>query len=69
MENIVIDEEHVTKTLESIERINSAVKQIKGALEEIGDFSAIELEPLLQPILSIEDANKHLAKATSLPLC
>lgn len=67
MENIVINEEYAIKMLESIERIDSAVIQIKEAIEKFDAYSAVELEPILQPVLSIEDANKHLTIATDFP--
>ncbi|MGK0270717.1 MAG: hypothetical protein ACI88H_001365 [Cocleimonas sp.] len=66
MPEIIISDDNEVVTLQSVERITFAVSQFKNAIKQFeGDFSAVELELLLQPILTIYDANNNLAEVIS----
>lgn len=69
MPSISIDEKHELRTLESIERIEFAVTQFKEAIRKLEPLvSAVELEPIIQPLLTIDDANKHLVEVILKPV-
>ena len=63
-----IDEKHELRTLESIERIEFAVTQFKEAVRKLEPHvPAFELELIIQPLLTIDDANKHLVEVILKP--
>ena len=69
MSAIIIDEKHELKTLESIERIEFAVDQFKEAIKKLAPLvPAIQLETIIQPLLTIDDANKHLIEVIQKPI-
>jgi hypothetical protein len=68
MPSINIDEKHELRTLESIERIEFAVTQFKEAVRKLEPHvPAFELESIIQPLLTIDDANKHLVEVILKP--
>ncbi|WP_448556018.1 hypothetical protein [Thalassotalea montiporae] len=54
-----------TKIYESIERIEFASKQFNKLIGELTAYSAAELEPIVQQMLTVESAGKELDQILS----
>ncbi len=60
MTQAIISNDYEVETFESIERIDFATVQFKKLIKELSVYQATELEPLMQQMLTIEDANSNL---------
>lgn len=63
MTEVLIKKDDEIKALESVERLQFAAEQLRKMLPQFeGYFSAYEIEPLVQSIMTIESSNKCLTE-------